>query len=182
MTTTAKEGAEFRLDPSPYGNPERRAAGMALIDAATTLPEALSLLMAWREEYAASSMTDQDDLWLESKLEAKVAVLRFSSMTNEQIRTETLTGELVAEVCAKARADAEGAGRDHTALEELVAAFRTRYKPPVMPSSPFMRAETEIVEFLMKARERDWYGQSLEELRVARGVVVHKGGSRKGQS
>jgi methane monooxygenase component A gamma chain len=182
MTTTAKEGAEFRLDPSPYGNQERRAAGLAQIEAACSLDEALSLLMAWREQYAASSIADQDDLWLESKLEAKVAVLRFGSMTNEQIRTETLTGELVADVCGKALADAEAAGRDSAALEELVAGFRVRYKPPVMPSSPFMRTETELAEFLMKARERDWYGQSIDELRAARNVVVHKGGSRKGRS
>jgi hypothetical protein len=48
-----------------------------------------------------------------------------------------------------------------------------------MPSSPFKRTETELAEVLMKARERDWYGQSLDELRAGRGVVVHKAGKRK---
>ena len=60
-----------------------------------------------------------------------------------------------------------------------MAAFRRRYRPPIMPSSPFMRAETELAEILMKAREKNWYGQTLDELRGERGVVVHKAGKRK---
>ena len=31
----------------------------------------------------------------------------------------------------------------------------------------------------MKARELDWYGLSLDELREARGVVMHKSGQKK---
>ena len=63
-----------------------------------------------------------------------------------------------------------------TMLEAVVREFRQRYKPPVMPSSPFMRAETELAEVLMKVRELDWYGRSVEELRDSRGVIVHKRG------
>ena len=48
-----------------------------------------------------------------------------------------------------------------------------------MPSSPFMRTETELAEILMKTRELDWYGQTLDELRESRAVIVHKAGKRK---
>ena len=108
-----------------------------------------------------------------------MAVLRFDEMTNEQIRTETLTDEKVADVCQAALAAAEDAAGDVEALEELVVSFRQRYRPPIMPSSPFMRAETELAELLMKTREKNWYGQTLDELRVGRGVVVHKAGKKK---
>jgi len=65
------------------------------------------------------------------------------------------------------------------ALEQVVAEFRGRYRPPIMPSSPFMRTETELAEIMMKARERNWYGQTIDELRSARAVVVHKAGKKK---
>jgi hypothetical protein len=42
-----------------------------------------------------------------------------------------------------------------------------------------MRTETELAEIMMKARELDWYGETLEELRDSRGVVVVKAGKRK---
>ena len=173
-------GAAFRLEPSPYGNKDKRAAWEARIETdAATLPEAVQLLLAWRADHAGDTIADQDDLWIEAKIEARVAVLRFDEMTNDQIRSETLTDEKVADVCRAALDAAEEAADDPAVLEELVAAFRRRYRPPIMPSSPFMRAETELAEFLMKAREKNWYAETLDELRTERGVVVHKAGKRK---
>ena len=174
-----KEGAEFRLEPSPYGNQEKRAGWVQRIDGLQTLAEAVALLLEWRGGHSGDVIADQDDLWIEAKLEARVAVARFDVMTNDQIRTETLTDEKVGDVCATHLRRAGEAGGDVAALEAVVAEFRGRYRPPVMPSSPFMRTETELAEILMKARELDWYGQSLEELRESRGVVVHKGGAKK---
>ncbi len=172
------EGAAFRLTPSPYGNKERRADWQARIDATGGLREATDMLLEWRVAHAADAVQDQDDLWIEAKLEEKVAVLRFDVMTTGQVRTETLTGERVKEVCAawRARADAAAEVKDVDALEAVVREFRQRYRPPVMPSSPFMRAETELAEVLMKVRELDWYGRSVDELRESRGVIVHKRG------
>lgn len=177
--TNAKEGADFRIEPSPYGDETKRGPWVERIAALTTLAEAVPVLLQWRADHAGAGITDKDDLWIEAQLETKVAVLRFDSMTNEQIRTETLTHENVAEVCADVLRQAEEIGRDPDKLELLVAAFRERYRPPIMPSSPFMRTETELAEFLMKARELDWYGQSLDELRESRGVVMIKSGSKK---
>jgi methane monooxygenase component A gamma chain len=172
------EGAAFRLEPSPYGNKERRAEWQARIAALGGLRQATDLLVEWRAAHAADAVQDQDDLWIEAKLEEKVAVLRFDVMTTGQVRTETLTGERVNEVCAawRQRADAAADINDVDELEAIVREFRQRYRPPIMPSSPFMRAETELAEVLMKARELDWYGQSVDDLRGSRGVIVHKKG------
>lgn len=175
-----KEGAEFRLEPSPYGNKEKRAAWEARVAAeTTTLRDAVALLLQWRADHADDPVTDQDDLFIEAQIEHRVAVLRFDEMTNDQVRSETLTDEKVADVCRAALDDAEDHRDDPEKLEEIVAGFRNRYKPPIMPSSPFMRAETELAEILMKARELNWYDQTLDELRAGRDVVVHKAGKRK---
>ena len=175
-----KEGAEFRLDPSPYGNKDKRAAWEARIEAGTkSLADGVTMLLEWRADHAGDTIADQDDLWIEAQLEAKVAVLRFDEMTNDQVRNETLTDEKVADVCQAALQEAEDNSDDPAKLEELVSEFRNRYKPPIMPSSPFMRTETELAEILMKVRELDWYGQTLDELRESRAVVVHKAGKRK---
>ncbi|MEW6475028.1 MAG: methane monooxygenase [Actinomycetota bacterium] len=175
-----KEGAEFRLEPSPYGNKEKRAAWEARIDDGTkSLGDAVAMLLEWRADHSGDTIADQDDLWIEAQIEARVAVLRFDEMTNDQIRSETLTDEKVADVCRAALDEAEDNAEDPERLEEIVARFRNRYKPPIMPSSPFMRTETELAEILMKARERNWYGQTLDELRTERGVIMHKAGKRK---
>ena len=177
MTLT---GAAFRLEPSPYGNKEKRSAWEARIEAETkSLSDAVALLLEWRTDHAADTIADQDDLWIEAQVEHRVAVLRFDEMTNDQVRNETLTDEKVADVCRAALTDAEDNADDPEKLEEIVAAFRDRYKPPIMPSSPFMRTETELAEILMKTRELDWYGQTLDELRESRAVVVHKAGKKK---
>lgn len=175
-----KEGAEFRLDPSPYGNQEKRAAWEARIETGTkSLGDGVTMLLEWRRDHADDPVADQDDLWIEAQIEARVAVLRFDEMTNDQVRSETLTDEKVADVCQAALREAEDSADDPDQLEGIVSRFRNRYKPPIMPSSPFMRTETELAEILMKARELDWYGETLDELREGRGVVVHKAGKRK---
>lgn len=176
---SAKEGAEFRLEPSPYGNKERRAEWEARIGTMGSLADAVPVLLEWREERRNEAVTDQDELWIEARLEEKVAVLRFEEMTNDQIRSETLTDEKVEEVCERYKDQAEEAADDPEALERIVAEFRKRYQPPIMPSSPYMRTETELAETLMKTRELDWYAESIDELREARGVVVHKKGINK---
>jgi len=183
MTATrapAPEGAAFRLEPSPYGNKEKRSSWEARVAEGTkSFRDAVAMLLEWRSEHAEDPIADQDDLWIEAQLEAKVAVMRFDEMTNEQDRTETLTDEKVADVCQAALQEAEDNADDPDKLEQLVSEFRAKYKPPIMPSSPFMRTETELAEILMKTRELDWYGQTLDELRETRGVVMLKTGKKK---
>lgn len=175
-STKEAEGAAFRLDPSPFGNSELRKTWQDKAEALGNLPEALNELVAFRKGVADDSLRDQDALWIEARLEERVAVLRFESMTNDEIRSNTLHGERTDEVCADFVARAEANKNDPRELERIAKEFRDRYKPPIMMSAPFMRTETVLAEFLMKARTLDWYDTPLEDLRDQRGVVVHKGG------
>lgn len=176
-----KEGADYRLDPSPYGDKAKRAEWEARISGYSSLAEAVPVLLEWRASRRDEAVTDQDDLWIEARLEEKVAVLRFDEMTNDQIRSETLTDEKVEEVCDRylQEADEAEAAGDKARLEEIVAEFRKRYQPPIMPSSPYMLAETLLAERLMKTRDLDWYAETIDELREARNVIVHKKGKKR---
>lgn len=164
-------GAEFRLDPSPYGNTELRSEWAARADALSSLDEAVSALMAWREDHWGHE--DQDSLWIEARLEERAAVLRMESLTDDDFRSRTLTGEDAHEVCSRTAEAARVAGSDYKELERINAEFRSRYKPPIMPTNLFMPAEKDLSEKLMTSRTVDWYGKSLGELREERGVVVH---------
>ncbi|GAA4296368.1 methane monooxygenase [Mycobacterium paraffinicum] len=164
-------GADFRLEPSPYGDSALRSEWAARADALTTLDEAVATLMKWRTDFWGRE--DQDSLWIEARLEERVAVLRLQSMSDEEFRTRTLTGECAREVCANVAERAAVAGTDYQELERINDEFRSRYKPPVMPTNLFLPAERDLAEKLMTSRTVDWYGKSLEELRAERGVVVH---------
>jgi len=164
-------GAEVRLEPSPYGDQELRARWAETADQLTTLDEAVAALASWRERHRG--FDGQDSLWVEARLEERVAVLRFESMTDTEIRTRTLTGEDVEVVCAEFLARAELVGADHLEIERVNEEFRHRYKPPIMPTNDFMRTETMLAELLMRRRSLNWFDRPLSELRAQRGVVVH---------
>jgi methane monooxygenase component A gamma chain len=164
-------GAEFRLDPSPYGDSARRSEWAARADALATLEEAVATLMKWRSDHWGRE--DQDTLWIEARLEERVAVLRLQSMSDEDFRTRTLTGECAKQVCADVAERAAAAGADYQQLERINDEFRSKYKPPIMPTNLFVPTERDLSEKLMTSRTTDWYGKSLEELRAERGVVVH---------
>ncbi len=164
-------GAEFRLEASPYGNSALRSEWAARADALSTLDEAVATLMKWRSDHWGRE--DQDSLWIEARLEERVAVLRLQALTDDQFRSRTLTGEDAHEVCSRTAQAARGAGSDYKELERINDEFRSRYKPPIMPTNLFMPVERDLSEKLMTSRTVDWYGKSIEELRAERGVVVH---------
>jgi methane monooxygenase component A gamma chain len=164
-------GAEFRLEPSPYGNTELRNEWAARADAMPSLDEAVATLMKFRADYWGRE--DQDSLWIEARLEERVAVLRAASLTDDDFRSRTLTGEDAHEVCSRTAQAARAAGSDYKELERVNDEFRRRYKPPIMPTNLFMPVERDLSEKLMTVRTADWYGTSIEELRAERGVVVH---------
>lgn len=167
-------GAERRTEESPFGDREARRGWQERIAAFDKLDDALAALIEWRERHVMSSLRDQNALWIEARLEERVAVLRFQEKSNDAIRTTTLTGEPIASVQLRFRQAAETA--DAIELEKLAAEFRLRYKPPVMPSSPFLRVETALSELLMKRRSLNWFEPSIEELRARRGATVIKEG------
>jgi methane monooxygenase component A gamma chain len=137
----------------------------------TSLGTALSLLIDWRAVREGNALEEADFLWIESRIEDRVAVLRFAELSGEFIETTTLTGEPIEKTCDDALAGANDAV-DVAALEAIVAAFRRSYKPPVMPTVPFMRMETELTELLIQRRSKGWYNEPLAELRRRRAAVL----------
>lgn len=164
-------GAEFRLEPSPYGDSALRSEWAARADALSTLDEAVATLMKWRSDHWGRE--DQDSLWIEARLEERVAVLRLQAMSDYEFRTRTLTGEDARQVCASVAERAAAAGADYQQLERINDEFRSKYKPPIMATNLFLPTERDLSEKLMTSRTTDWYGKSLEELRAERGVIVH---------
>jgi len=167
-------GAERRTEASPFGDRELRLEWASRIAALQRLDDAVAALIDWREKQAHHHLTDKDGLWIGARLEDRVAVLRFAELSNDYIRTTTLTGEPIRDVTdGFAR---RAAGVDAGGLESLATELRRRYRPPIMPSSPYMRIEVLLSELLMKRRSLNWFGPSIDELRARRGARVLKEG------
>jgi methane monooxygenase component A gamma chain len=173
MTRTARAaaGATPRTEYPPFGNQTSRAEWTERLAQVTSLGTALGLLIDWRESRASDPLEEADFLWVESRIEDRVAVLRFAELSGEFIETTTLTGAPIAQTCDAAVAEANAAV-DVATLEAIVTAFRREYKPPVMPTVPFMRTETELTELLILRRSKGWYDEPLVELRRRRAAVL----------
>jgi len=169
--TRAAAGATPRTDYPPFGNQTSRKEWTERLADVTTLRAALGLLIDWRREHDPDALEEADVLWIEARIEDRVAVLRFAELSGESIETTTLTGEPIAQACGTAVAEAKAAV-DVAALEAVVTAFRRRYKPPVMPTVSFMRTETELAELLILRRSKGWYDEPLDELRRRRAAVL----------
>jgi methane monooxygenase component A gamma chain len=171
-------GASRQTEFPPFGNQDLRREWAARAAALSSLDDAVTALVDWRERHTGRPLTSSDALWIEARLEERVAVLRFEERSHDEIRHLTLTGEVVGDVCTtfeRRAAQAEAAE-----LERLAAEFRRRYKPPVMPSAAYLRTEVILSECLMKRRSLGWFEPSLEELRQRRGVIVRKEGLTEG--
>jgi methane monooxygenase component A gamma chain len=173
MTRTAKAaaGAIPRTEYPPFGNQSSRAEWTQRLGDVTNLGTALDLLIDWRAGREGNALEEADFLWIESRIEDRVAVLRFAELSGEFIETTTLTGEPIEQTCDGALAEAKAAV-DVATLEAVVSAFRRGYKPPVMPTVPFMRTETELTELLILRRSKGWYDEPLAELRRRRAAVL----------
>lgn len=169
-----RRGAEPRMDASPFGDREQRLEWASRIAALRRLGDAVEALIDWREKQSHQHLTDKDALWIGARLEDRVAVLRFEERSNEFIRTVTLTGEPIADV--RESFERRAAAADVDGLEALAAELRRLFKPPIMPSSPYLRLEVVLSEALMKKRSLDWFGPSMVELRARRGAKILKEG------
>jgi methane monooxygenase component A gamma chain len=170
-TKAGPAGATPRTDYPPFGDQPLRLAWTERLAEVTNLGPALELLLEWRGDRRLGALEEADFLWIEARIEDRVAVLRFAELSGEFIDTTTLTGEPIVHTCDAALEQARTAV-DVATLEAVVAGFRHRYKPPVMPTVPFMRTETELTELLILRRSKDWFGQPLDELRRLRAAVL----------
>lgn len=167
-------GAERRTEASPFGNRELRLEWASRTAALQRLDDAVIALIDWREKQAQQHLTDKDALWIGARLEDRVAVLRFEERTPQFLRTTTLTGEPICDVVESFERRAAAASTEE--LETLAADLRRLYKPPIMPTTPYMRLEATLSELLMKRRSLNWFEPSIAELRVRRGARVLKEG------
>jgi methane monooxygenase component A gamma chain len=167
-------GAERRMDASPFGDRELRLEWASRIATLRCLDDAVVALTDWRENQSQHHLTDKDALWISARLEDRVAVLRFEERSNDSIRTVTLTGEPIKDV--RESYERRAATADADGLEALAAELRRLFKPPIMPSSPYMRLEVVLSEALMKKRSLNWFGPSIAELRTRRGAKILKEG------
>jgi methane monooxygenase component A gamma chain len=167
-------GAQRETEFPAFGDQALRREWAARAAALTRLEAAVAALVEWRTGHTSGVLVTDDARWIEARLEERVAVLRFDELSHDAIRTRTLTGESTEEVIASFAERAAGASPPE--CEQLAGEFRRRFKPPIMPSSPFLRAEALLSEALMKRRSLRWFAPTLLELRNRRGVKVIKEG------
>ena len=154
-------------------NNDTRESWVAKIGLLNTLPKAAEALRQFRIDHTTPFRTsydlDKDYLWIEAKLEEKVAVLKARAFNDVDFRTKTAFGE-----DAKAVQDAVVAKMDATSdkweAERIHISFRQAYKPPILPVNYFLDVERIIGTKLMELRNLNYYDTSLEELRKQRGV------------
>jgi methane monooxygenase component A gamma chain len=164
-------GATPRTQFPPFGDQELRERWNAKLAQITTLDEALAVLLEWRRGRDTAVIEEADFLWIEARIEDRVAVLRFAELSGETIDATTLTGAPIALACDTALAHARAAA-DVPKLEAVVHNFRRDYKPPIMPTVPFMRTEVQLAELLILRRSKGWYDAPLDELRRRRAATL----------
>lgn len=155
-------------------NNDTRESWVAKIGLLTTLPKAAEALKQFRLDHTTPFRTsyelDNDYLWIEAKLEEKVAVLKARAFSEVDFRTKTAFGE-----CAQSVQDAVvakmAACEDKWEAEKIHISFRQAYKPPIMPVNNFLDVERIIGTKLMELRNLNYYDTSLEDLRKQRGVT-----------
>jgi len=156
---------------------DTRDAWVNRIAQINTLDKAAETLKQFRLEHTTplrkTYELDNDYLWIEAKLEEKVAVLKARSFSDKDFRNRTAFGENAKSVLDGAVAKMQAA-KDKWEAEKLHVAFRQTYKPPIMPVNYFLDGERQLGTRLMELRNLNYYDTSLEEMRRQRGVrVIH---------
>ncbi len=148
-----------------------------------TLEEATRFIQDFRRTYTTPLRTsyglELDYLFIEAKIEERLAVLKTDKLLDAELLAKTTTGEDAEQVAQAWIAKIDGETSKYKA-EEILIKFRQLYKPPVMPVNPFLRVDTRLGSRLMELRNVDYYATSLEDLRKERGVkVIHLGKNAK---
>jgi methane monooxygenase component A gamma chain len=148
------------------------------IAALATVNDATAFIQDFRKTHTspfrATYALDVDYLFIEAKIEERLAVLRSSTFSESDLFAKATTGETAQAVADawKAKMDA-----DKFAAEKILITFRQLYKPPVLPVNMFFKVDTYLGSRLMELRNTDYYADSLDDLRKKRGVKVLKLGN-----
>lgn len=112
-----------------------------------------------------------DALWIECKIEEKVALLKHGEFNDAQFLNNTASGANAQQVANEVVAKMDACS-DMYEAEKIHINFRLTNKPPLMPVNVFMDTDRQLGTKLMELRNTDYYALPLEELRKVRGVNV----------
>jgi methane monooxygenase component A gamma chain len=169
--------ANYKVHDNPI-----RDEWVAKLGKVTSVKAATQFIQDFRKAHTTPLRTehtlDLDYLWIESKIEEKLAVLRGDAFVDEDLLNLCTTGE-AAGMVVKHWAQKMEKATDKYSAEKLLIQFRQLYKPPVMPVNYFFTADTQMGSRLMELRNTNYYATSLPDLRKERGVkVLHLGVSK----
>jgi len=140
-----------------------------------TLATGAKFLTDFRAKHMSPFKTDHslelDALWIECKIEEKVALLKHAEFNDVQFLNNTASGANAQQVANEVVAKMD-ACKDMYEAERIHINFRLACKPPIMPVNVFMDTDRLLGTKLMELRNTDYYALPLEELRKARGVRV----------
>ncbi len=152
-----------------------RSEWLEKIGELSSVKDATAFIQDFRKKHTSPFRTsyalDVDYLFIEAKIEERLAVLKSSTFSAPDLVAKATTGEAAQAVAESwiAKIDAE---KDKFAAEKILITFRQLYKPPVLPVNVFFKVDTYLGSRLMELRNTDYYADSLEELRKKRGVRV----------
>jgi methane monooxygenase component A gamma chain len=145
------------------------------IGALDTVEAATKFIQDFRNNHTSPRRTDYslqlDYLFIEAKIEERLAVLKSNKFNDADLMSKCTTGEDAAKV-AEAWIRQSDAETNKYKAEEALIKFRQLYKPPVMPVNTFFKVDTHLGSKLMELRNTNYYATSLEDLRKERGVKV----------
>jgi methane monooxygenase component A gamma chain len=147
-----------------------------------SLKAATDFIQDFRKRYTSpfreSYDLDLDYLWIEAKIEERVAILKVAAFSNEDLFAKATTGETAQQVADSwiKKIDAE---KNKYEAEKLLVTFRQLYKPPVLPVNIFLKVDAYMGSRLMELRNVGYYDKTLAELRKERGVKVLRLGNGK---
>lgn len=152
------------------------------IAALAAMAEATTFIQDFRKTHTSPLRTsytlELDYLFIEAKIEERLAVLKANALSDADLLGKATTGE-----CAQAVAESwiarMNAETSKYKAEVILMEFRQMYKPPVLPVNVFLKVDATLGSRLMELRNTNYYATSLEDLRKERGVRVLHVGSNK---
>jgi len=146
------------------------------ISTLNSLDKAAKFLIDFRVQYTTplrqSYALELDHLWIEAKIEEKVAVLKEQAFKSDRdLLHKCATGQDAAAAAAETQAKM-AACEDKWEAEDIHINFRIAFKPPIMPTNYFMETDRILGSKLMELRNLNYYDMPLAELRKKRGVKV----------
>jgi methane monooxygenase component A gamma chain len=162
--------ANYKIHDNPV-----RDEWLQKIGGLRTLASGAEFLTDFRKKYTSPLRTDYsldlDALWIECKIEEKVAMLKHAELKDAQILNNCTCGQN-AQQAADGVVAKMAACTDKYEAERIHINFRLAYKPPIMPVNVFMDTDRILGTKLMELRNTDYYALPLSELRKVRGVKV----------